>query len=107
MLVKKNVLNEINKEGTFTQSFKDCYKIKRKVSQNLEALQIFLIKLTAKASSEKASLLYEFSFSLKLGDKPNDIQAWKNYSSLHPVSKEDHFQANSKEDWWNILEAAN
>ena len=75
MLVKKNVLNEINKEGTFTQSFKDCCKIKRKVSQNLEALQIFLIKLTAKASSEKASLLYEFSFSLKLGDKPNDIQA--------------------------------
>ena len=74
MLVK-NVLNEINKEGTFTQSFKDCYKIKRKVSQNLDALQIFLIKLTVEASSEKASLLYEFSFSLNLGDKPNDIQA--------------------------------
>ena len=32
MLVKKNVLNEINKEGTFTQGFKDCRKIKRKVS---------------------------------------------------------------------------
>ena len=33
MLVKKNVLNEINKEGTFTQGFKDCRKIKTKVSQ--------------------------------------------------------------------------
>ena len=32
MLVKKNVLNEINKEGTFTQGFKDCNKIKRKES---------------------------------------------------------------------------
>ena len=30
MLVKKNALNEINKEGTFTQGFKDCKKIKRK-----------------------------------------------------------------------------
>ena len=30
MLVRKNVLNEINKEGTFTQGFKDCKKIKRK-----------------------------------------------------------------------------
>ena len=27
MLVKKNILNEINKEGTFTQGFKDCRKI--------------------------------------------------------------------------------
>ena len=54
MLVKKNVLNEINKEGTFTQGFKDCRKIKRKVSQNLDDLQNLLIKLTVKASSEKA-----------------------------------------------------
>ena len=38
MLVKKNVLNETNKEGTFTQRFKDCSKIKRKVSQNLDEL---------------------------------------------------------------------
>ena len=45
MLVKKNVLNEINKERTFTQSFKDCRKINRKVSQNLEDLQNLLIKL--------------------------------------------------------------
>ena len=37
MLVKKNVLHEINK-GTFTQGFKDCWKIKRKVSQNLDDL---------------------------------------------------------------------
>ena len=36
MLVKQNVLNEINKEGT--QGFKDCRKSKRKVSQNLDEL---------------------------------------------------------------------
>ena len=46
MLVKKNVLNEINKEGAFTQGFKDCKKVKRKVSQNLDDLQNLLIKLT-------------------------------------------------------------
>ena len=72
---KKNVLNEINKEGTFTQCFKDCRKIKRKVSQNLDNLQNLLIKLTVKASSEIAWLLYEFLFSLNPGDKPNDAQA--------------------------------
>ena len=44
MLVKKNVLNEISKEGTFTQGFKDCRKIKRKVSQNLDDLQNLMIK---------------------------------------------------------------
>ena len=44
MLVKKNVLNEINKEGT--QGFKKCRKIKKKVSQNLGDLQNLLIKLT-------------------------------------------------------------
>ena len=33
MLLKKNVLNKINKEGTFTQGFKDCRKIKWNVSQ--------------------------------------------------------------------------
>ena len=54
MLVKNKVLNEINKEGTLTQSFKDCRKIKRKVSQNLDDLQNLLIRLTVKASSEKA-----------------------------------------------------
>ena len=81
MLVKKNVLNEINKEGTFTQGFKDCRKIKRKVSQNLDNLQNLLIKLTetvsqlsVKASSEKVWLLYEFPFSLNPGDKTNDVQ---------------------------------
>ena len=36
ILVKKNVLNEINKEETFTQGFKCCRKIKGKVSQNLD-----------------------------------------------------------------------
>ena len=75
MLVKKNVLYVINKEGTITQGFKGCNKIKRKVSQNLEYLQNLLIKLTVKPSSEKAWLLYEFPFSLNPGDKPNDAQA--------------------------------
>ena len=56
MLVKKNVLNDINKEGSFTQSFKDCRKIKRKVSQNLDDPQNLLTKLTVKISSEKAWL---------------------------------------------------
>ena len=55
MLVKKNVLNEINKEGTFTQGFKDCNKIKKKnfkeKSQNLDDLENLLIKLTAEAVS--------------------------------------------------------
>ena len=100
MLVKKNVLNEINKEGTFTQGFNDCRKIKRKVSQNLDDLQNLLIKLTVKVSSEKAwlGLLYDFPFALNPGDKPNDAQVWKNYLSLYPVSTEDQFQANSKKN---------
>ena len=50
MLVKKNVLNEVNKEGAFTQGFKDCRKIRRKVSENLDDLQNLLIKLTVKAN---------------------------------------------------------
>ena len=45
MLVKKNILNEINKEGIFTLGLKDCRKIKRKISQNLDDLQNLLIKL--------------------------------------------------------------
>ena len=45
MLVKKSVLNEINKKWTFTQGFKDWSKIKRKASQNLDDLQNLLIKL--------------------------------------------------------------
>ena len=77
MTVRQNLLNEINKEETFTQSFNDCRKIKRKVSQNLDDLQNLLIKLTVKGSSEKAwlGLLYEFPFSLNPGDKPHDAQA--------------------------------
>ena len=50
MLLKKNVLNEINQEGTFSQDFEDCKKIKRKVSQNLDDLQNLLIKLTETVS---------------------------------------------------------
>ena len=75
MLVKKKLLNEINKEGPFTQGFKYCGKIKRKVSQNLENLQNLLIRLTVKTNSGKAWLLYEFPFSLNPGDKPNDAKA--------------------------------
>ena len=75
MLVQNNELNEINKEGTFTPGFKDCNKIKMKVSQNLDDLQNLLIKLTVKGSSKKVWLLYEFPFSLNLGNKTNDAQA--------------------------------
>ena len=50
MLIKKNVSNEINKEGTFTQGFKDCKKIKRKASQNLNDLQNLPKKLTETVS---------------------------------------------------------
>ena len=38
ILGNKSVLNEINKEGTFTQGFKNWSKIKRKVPQNLDDL---------------------------------------------------------------------
>ena len=75
MLVKNSVLSAIYKKGTFTQVFKDCRKIKRKVSQNLGDLPNLLLKLTVKASSDKAWILYEFPFSLNPGDKPNDEQA--------------------------------
>ena len=75
MLVKKNELNEINKEGTYTQGFKDCKKVTKKESKNLDDLQNLLIKLTVKDSSEIAWLLYKFPFSLNPGDKPNNAQA--------------------------------
>ena len=75
MLIKKNVLNAICIKRNISQGFKDCRKIKRKVSQNLGDLENFLIKLPIKASSEKAWLRYEFPFSLNPGDKPNDTQA--------------------------------
>ena len=78
-ILVKNVLNEMNKAGVFSQGFKDSREIKRKVSQNLDDLQNLLIKLTVKESSEKALLLYEFPSSLNPGDKLNDAQAWKNY----------------------------
>ena len=45
MQVRKNVLNELHKEGTFTQGFNDCRKIKMRVFQNLYDLQNLLIKL--------------------------------------------------------------
>ena len=74
MLVKKNVLNEISKEGTFTQGFQENQKEILK-TQNLDDLQKLLIKLTVKPSSDKGWLLYEFPFSLNPGDKSNDAQA--------------------------------
>ena len=48
--------NEINKVGT-----------------KLGDLQTLLIKLTVKASAEKAWLFYEFPFSLNPGGKPNPV----------------------------------
>ena len=43
--------------------------------KNLDDLQNLMIKLTVKASTEKAWLFhYEFSFSLNSGDKPNGAQ---------------------------------
>ena len=56
MLVKKNVLNEINIEGTFAQGFKDCRKIKTKASQNLDDLQNLLIKLANYQNQLRESL---------------------------------------------------
>ena len=64
MLVKKNVLNKINKEGTFTQGFRDCRKIKRKVSQNLDDLQNLLMKLTVKLKPTQRKRDYFMSFHL-------------------------------------------
>ena len=87
MLVKENVLNEINKEGTFTQGFKDCKKITRKekfqriiskfrrLSKLADKGNCWNCQLSVKASSGKVWLLYGFSFSLNPGDKPNDAQA--------------------------------
>ena len=50
MLIKRNVSNEINQEGTFTQGFKDYKKIKRKASQNLDDQQNLPKKLTETVS---------------------------------------------------------
>ena len=36
MLVKQKALNEIKQERAFTQGLEDCWKIKRKASQNLD-----------------------------------------------------------------------
>ena len=52
-------------------------------------LQNLLIKLTVNTSAEKTWLFYEFAYSLNPGDKPNDAQTWKSYSSFYPVSSED------------------
>ena len=47
VLVKKSLLNGINKEGPVIQGFMDWRKIKRKVSQNLADLQNLLINLAS------------------------------------------------------------
>ena len=44
-----------------------------KVGIKLGDLQTLLIKLTVKASAEKAWLFYEFPFSLNPGGKPNPV----------------------------------
>ena len=64
----------------------------------LDNVQNLLVKLTVKVSAGKAWLLYEFTFSLNPGDKPNDAQASKRYSLLYPVSTEDQFKENSKKN---------
>ena len=76
MLVKKSSINEINKEETFTQGFKDWRKIKRKVSQNLGDLQNLLIKLTGlKPAQKKRGYFISFHLSsLNPSDKPNLAQ---------------------------------
>ena len=66
----------IKKEHSLTVSRAEG-RSKRKLLQNL------LIKWSGKASAEKAWLLYEFPFRLNPGDKPNDAQTWRNYSSLY------------------------
>ena len=78
---------------------------KGKLHQNftVDNFQNLLIKLTSKASGEKAWVIYEFLFSLNPGGKLNNAHTWKNYPSLYPKSQ---FQANSKKKWWDILEAA-
>ena len=62
-----NVLNEINKGGTFTQ-FQGLQENQMQNISKFRNLQNLLIKFTVKDSSEKAWLLYEFPFSSKPGD---------------------------------------
>ena len=71
MLVKKSSLNQTNKEGTFTQGFKDWRKMKGKFRgpwNSADKVNCF------KASAENAWLLHRFQFSLNPGDKPNVAQ---------------------------------
>ena len=51
----------------------------------VDNFQNLLIKLTSKASGEKAWVIYEFLFSLNPGGKLNNAHTWKNYPSLCPV----------------------
>ena len=91
----------MNKEGTFPQGFKGLKEDqKESCFKTLGDLQNLLIKWSGKASAEKAWLLYEFPFRLNPGDKPNDPQTWRNYSSLYT---EDQFQANSEKKWCDSL----
>ena len=81
MLVKKNVLNETNREGTFTQGF----KISRfRQPSNCQTLLIKLaIKLTVKASSGsfKTSIYRTFVRRMRKDvryccDKNHEKRAW-------------------------------
>ena len=70
MLLRKSVLNEIDKEGTFAQGLKNCKGNYRKDNYKKSKGKYLKILTTL-----KAWLLYEFPFSLNTGDKPNDAQA--------------------------------
>ena len=84
----------MNKEGIFHSRFQGLKEDQKEICfKTLGDLQNLLIKWSGNASAKKAWLLYEFPFRLNPGDKPNDAQTWKNYSSLYT---EDQFQANSE-----------
>ena len=60
MLVEKNVLNEMNKEGSIHARFQGLQENQKESNSKFRQLsncQKLLIKLTVKASSEKAWLL--------------------------------------------------
>ena len=72
---KEECLKRNKSKRNIHARFEGLQKNQNKVSQNLDDLQSLLIKLTVKASSGKAWLLYGFPFSLNPDDKPNDPQA--------------------------------
>ena len=57
MLVRKNVLNEINKEGTFTQGFKDFSKFRRPSKLADKVTQIIVKAKPAQTLRESVATL--------------------------------------------------